>query len=886
MTLLYICRYTTEGNFTITVQASNDISLPQTATITVIVQKIISGFKMQLTKLDVLYPGSLKMDIISETNSYSNVHISMDYGDGEETFQYTSDILMLNPVSENHYYDVGQYNIVVNVSNYVSYQIIEDIFTIDEIVSGLSVTGNIHAAKPGENVILTIQARNGSNIIFDVYFNQVKFQNLIIGNSVRGMTTYYFPASLSKVGIYNVSVVASNNISSETYLMADQIYIENEVKDMSVSTDAAIANPTGDIPLTITYLDPIDPPSHVDCNITLNNIFVDSVYIKQMQIGNSEQFNTKWEDTAFIGELKIELFCANKLSQTSFMTWTSLQQPISGIFIDYDIAYIPTGNSINFVFTIGSGSKVMHDISFGDGTVFTDNLNLNSLSNFTINKEHYFVQKGQYLVAFHVTNIVSQKHVEMSVWVLEAVEGLKIGRYFYLSDHSSDVNFGYGDDENIYPTERNIIFDASIVNGNNLIYAWNLGNGVTMETTEPTLSYQYTNDGNYQVVVTASNQLSSASRSFNITLYQTVLLSTLSNDGPTNAFETITFHIQLSQPGTESCYTWDLGDGSPIVIYGENNCQDVAIAMNYKYIFWKPVISLDHQHVYRKNSTFTVNVTGTNLISSKSILNLAIITGISCFYPIVHVIGGGQDIDEPESIEKSKWIALESFAEINCKVSQNVNYDWNIYKINQGVTYQDYTFEAYPIDGSVIRNNFNLDFPPRTFESGHYRISLNVSMSDIYGLSAEDFTYLNITPTPLYVKINGGNARVVGYNQILKMNAGDETYDPDIDEKSNKTGMVFQWKCRKSTENYGTTIPVIDIPELNVFFNMTRQSGCFGTGIGILPLADPDFEMSTMYLEPNSINVFELTVSKDTRVTMFEQKVFVVEGDPPTLAIR
>lgn len=885
MTLLYICRYTTEGNFTITVQASNDISLSQT-TKSVIVQKIISWFKLQMTQLDVLYPGSLRMDIISETNSYSNVHISMDYGDGEETFQYTSDIVMLNPVSENHYYDVGQYNIVVNISNYVSYQIIEDIFTIDEMVSGLSVTGNIYTAKPGENVILTIQTKNGSNLIFDVYFNQVKFQSLIIRNSVRGMTTYYLPASLSNVGIYNVSVVASNNISSETYLMADQIYIENEVKNMIVSTDAAIANPTGDIPLTITYLDPIDPPSHVDCNITLNNIFVDSVYFKQMQLGNSDQFSTKWDDTAFIGELKIELFCANKLSQTSFMTWTSLQQPISGIFIDYDIAYIPTGNSINFVFTIGSGSKVMHEISFGDGTVFTESLTLNSISNFTINKEHYFVQKGQYQVAFRVTNIVSQKHVEMSVWVLEAVEGLKIGRYFYLSDHSSDVSFGYGDDENIYPTERNIIFDASVVNGNNLIYAWNLGNGVTMETTEPTLSYQYTNDGNYQVVVTASNQLSSASRSFNITLYQTVLLSTLSNDGPTNAFETITFYLQLSQPGTESCYTWNLGDGSPIVIYGENNCQDVAIAMNYKYIYWKPVISLDHQHMYRKNSTFTVIVTGTNLISSKSILNLAIITGISCFYPIVHVIGGGQDIDEPVSIEKSKWITLESFAEINCKVSQNVNYDWNIYKINQGVTYQDYTFEAYPIDGSVIRNNFNLDFPPRTFESGHYRISLNVSMSDIYGLSAEDFTYLNITPTPLHVKIKGGNARVVGYNQILKMNAGDETYDPDIDKKTNKTGMVFQWKCRKSTENYGTTIPVIDIPELNIFFNITRQSGCFGTGIGILPLADPEFEISTLYLEPNSINIFELTVSKDARVTTFEQKVFVVEGDPPTLTIR
>ncbi|XP_076075764.1 polycystin-1-like protein 2 [Mytilus galloprovincialis] len=407
-----------------------------------------------------------------------------------------------------------------------------------------------------------------------------------------------------------------------------------------------------------------------------------------------------------------------------------------------------------------------------------------------------------------------------------------------------------------------------------------------METEDPTLTYQFIYGGNFKIVVNASNQLSHITRSFNMSIYQTVLISTLSNNGPTNAFETITFTLQLSQPGTESCYKWDLGDKSPIVLYGEKNCEEIATSLNYKYMYWQPSSSLIHTHMYRKNSTYEVLLTGTNLISSKNISSMAIISGISCFYPDVHINGGGQDIDEPEVIQKSQRITLESSAEVNCKVSQTVSYLWNIYKISQGETYQDYIFENYKIDDSVELDNLNLVFIPRILPIGQYRINLNVSMTEIYGLSAEDFTYIKIIPTPLKVKISGGNARVVGYNQMLIVNAGEQSYDPDIDDPNNKTGMRFIWKCRQSIDIYQEKISQIDIPEWDIYVNMTRQDGCFGTGIGILPFHESQLKISTLYLEPNTENVFEVEVYKDDRMGSFEQLVYVVEGDPPTLIIN
>lgn len=877
-------RYNNEGNYTITVNASNDISYIVTDT-DIKVQGVIGNCSLKKTVLDHNYSGNIKFDILAVHN-YSNVHIDMQFGDGTSLYKFLPTMNDTSWLTLYHYYPVGTFEIKVNISNFVSNQYIAGEVMTEETITGLDVWASNYAVKPNDEVTLNIQTENGSNLLLNIKLNNIDFVNTSIANSFRGPTTHFHSLRVTNVGIYNISIIASNSISSQIVFLDKEIFVENLIQGLVVSTAHVISNPPGEIPMKIQYLNSIDAPSHLNCSTTISNLSIHNFYIAQMTIGKIEYISATWVNQNYIGGVQIDIQCTNKLSVLTFSTSTSLQQTISGISISADHDFVSTGGTIDFVFTIESGTKVSYTINFNDGISEQGNLIDKMLDNHQISKAHTFVQKGQYNIRFNVNNALSSLSDAKSIWVLERLEGLKVVRYFYLSDHSSDVSYGYGDDANIYPTERDITFDTTVVSGNNINYAWDFGNGDTLTTAEATISYKYKLDGEYTVIVNASNQLSFVVNSFVIRLYQTVLMSTLTNNGPTNAFEKITFSLQLSQPGTTSCYIWDVGDGSALTIYGEDNCQKTAESMNYRYINWQLSPTLIHTHMYRVNATYTVNVVGSNEISSKSLSSVAIISGISCFYPVVHIVGGGLSIDEPEKIQKSEWINLQSYAEVNCKVSQNVSYRWNIYKISQGDTYQDYTFQEYVLRNNVKLDHFNLLFPPRSFENGHYRISLNVSMTEIYGLSSEDFTYLNITPTPLHVKINGGNARVVGYNNILIMNAADDTYDPDIDNRNNKTGMLFIWRCRQASEKYDSTMPDIDIPEWSTYINMTRQDGCFGTGIGILPMNTPLFQVSTLYFEPQSENVFELEVIKDSRSSTYRQVVYIVEGDPPTLTIK
>lgn len=62
--------------------------------------------------------------------------------------------------------------------------------------------------------------------------------------------------------------------------------------------------------------------------------------------------------------------------------------------------------------------------------------------------------------------------------------------------------------------------------------------------------------------VNASNALYYDTAFVVVVLYQTVLMHTLTNDGPTEAYRTVNFTLQLARPGTEPCFVWDMGDGS------------------------------------------------------------------------------------------------------------------------------------------------------------------------------------------------------------------------------------------------------------------------------------------------------------------------------------
>ena len=71
-------------------------------------------------------------------------------------------------------------------------------------------------------------------------------------------------------------------------------------------------------------------------------------------------------------------------------------------------------------------------------------------------------------------------------------------------------------------------------------------------------------------------------------------------------------------------------------------------------------------------------------------------------------------------------------------------------------------------------------------------MSLNVSMKGIPGLFHWDFVSFRIDPTPLSAYIRGGTARNVGYDQGFVVDAITDTYDPDVRDRTNKTGLIFR----------------------------------------------------------------------------------------------
>ena len=75
------------------------------------------------------------------------------------------------------------------------------------------------------------------------------------------------------------------------------------------------------------------------------------------------------------------------------------------------------------------------------------------------------------------------------------------------------------------------------------------------------------------------------------------------------------------------------------------------------------------------------------------------------------------------------------------------------------------------------------------------RVSLNVSMKGIPGLFHWDFISLRIDPTPIVSFIRGGSARSVGFDTNFVIDAMTDSYDPDIVDRTNKTGLAFRWVC-------------------------------------------------------------------------------------------
>ncbi|XP_033743898.1 polycystic kidney disease protein 1-like 2 [Pecten maximus] len=879
-------RYSASGNYTVIISASN-INSQNTFTHQVFIQDVIGSFLLDCKERNKSYPGDIDFVITSKSLiPFANIYIHCAFGDGNTLYEYVSDTKNNSYFTFSHTFNPGVFQTTLNISNMVSFLISQKNFIIEEPISGLSVSSSKYVITKGTEIVHTIRTLTGSNVTLNVDFGNNENTSLSLNNIRRGQTSVHFPFIYSDVGTYSVTVTAKNVNSSQSRV-SQFISVQNPVREIVLQVlNPLVLSPPGNISSELSFIGGEDPPSHMVCLTILNNTYSSSVYIELMDNTNPVYLNTSWDNVELVGDVEMFVNCSNKLNSVLMINWISIQRKIEGLSIHVNKMYIPVNGQVHFDFLIGVASHPKYEISFKDGYGLSGALDQDIFNNRHISKTHTFQQKGLYVVTFTVGNAVSTATAEVEIWVLTEVKGLAFVRYYAMSDKFDLPNYGHGDRSNIFPLERNIIINASVSSGNNLVFGLMFGDGVSLTSTDEVMRRKIDNPGTYNIKLNASNQLFSDTAEDIITLQQIVQIHTISNDGPSDAFETITFKMELARPGTDSCFVWDMGDGSQETIYGESLCEDEARTNKYYYVNWSPTAVLEHSHMYRTNGTFTVNVTGFNIVSTQTVTDLAIITGISCFYPKVNIEGGDQQIDRPVHHYRSERIILEGTAEVNCKASDEVSYEWKIYKIDEGKTYLNYIFNEFPLD-LVDTDRFRMLLPPSTFIAGHYKIVLNVSMIEIHGLSSIHFTYLNITNTSLSASFVGGVMRSIGFNTDFEMDALSDSYDPDILDATNKTGLTFTWRCRLSHETFPSGSPTtVTIPTIEQRQNMTWGKGCFGTGIGNLEIKDGIFTLNSFLFKPNSENVFEVVVQKDERTSIAQQTLVVIDGEPKQLHIK
>lgn len=190
------------------------------------------------------------------------------------------------------------------------------------------------------------------------------------------------------------------------------------------------------------------------------------------------------------------------------------------------------------------------------------------------------------------------------------------------------------------------------------------------------------------------------------------------------------------------------------------------------------------------------------------------VTGVTkgpCWWPYVNVTSANiceppfcdSEYPDMRTAYRSEKLVVYSDVKINCTATKIAYYWWRVFK--QNIEWENET-EITDLKGadsfSIGARNLILD--GNTLEYGLYRFWLNASMDELMGMYTIDNVYLRIIATPIVAGIVGGEFVMRRWGDLVPMtlDGGFFSYDPDLVDKTDKTGMEFIWLCRRMCESW------------------------------------------------------------------------------------
>ena len=283
-----------------------------------------------------------------------------------------------------------------------------------------------------------------------------------------------------------------------------------------------------------------------------------------------------------------------------------------------------------------------------------------------------------------------------------------------------------------------------------------------------------------------------------------------------------------------------------------------------------------HQHTYDGNyGVHTVNVRAFNLANNHTLSANIDVLEWPCQAPNVTVDAYCTDPDTSLTVENKDGFTVTATFSVDCMKSERFTARWELVASNQTVL-------------RTLTNATQLISEPYAVPAGLYQVRITASLwSSYFDLSDKTVVVsvcINVTMSDLVAGIDGSSFINATFNDTVQLSTHNLTYDLGIPSTSDKSGMIFEWRCKRSNETWPTQLPTLSY----VPYNGT-SGGCFGdVGPGVLRFAAGlwDLIIDTSYLEPLINYDIQFVVRKDVRSANADVTVFVQQPLAPVVGFR
>ena len=765
----------------------------------------------------------------------------------------------------------------------------QSLIILREPIVILNITSTAVAFPTGAAARFNITLAKGSHVTYTVDFGDGSIENVTSPVRLSSMAPIIVEHVYAAHANYTVSVLASNEHFSDSAVMAQTIPIQNPVGGITLVGPPAIkpaiqatfslmlegsARRKRAVPMT---------PDNVFCAWLFTNQEPQVFYDEALVVDGISLKTFTFTATDIQPLSTLNVTCYNLASSIDLYHEFYIQEEVSDVAASVSALYIETDANLTVYITTLSGSHVSCSVDYQDGN--TNGIAFSTLfaKDSSLVFHHAYSLPGEFTLNITCANLISsvQPISVFTIIVQNIISNLQVVSSPTLPSIS------------LWPPGT-ITFTLVSLPGQqmltNITCTFTFDDQLAYSDTVPlldvgasaTISVNVSKDfiGNNNITSRCSNLVSHNVIMMNVEvqLDQVILENLVVNE--TLYWSNITVvDINVLRFGTRSCFDIDMGDGQSHYVYGLPSC--LTYAEEHKYIFSEipfETMRITHDYNYTSIGTYYIYIFAFNHVSNSSLSGSTVVMDWPCEFPQIIIGTEYTNPSAPKTIKKSKSIGIFPRFEINCTSTDAYKTYWVITSGGSTVV------SLYDVD--------SLELEPKYLEYGSYTVNLTVAMYSTRPVLKVDqkktivIMYIEIIPSPLRVKITHGEEYGRKYNALHTIEALDLTYDPDMDDPDDQTGMSFKLFCRREDEQFiqdtnghVTQTPFVPAPGA-VRDASLGFGGCFKEGPGFI-FDGGSYLFNTSDMIGMTEYVFRFEVFKDTRWGYAEQYFYVGPEDPP-----